>query len=73
MNLLYISNVSKFPTQMLLAASLSYELLVYSDRVPRGPISFVHENVSAFDVTRLGEKEADTVIVDLEGADMSAK
>lgn len=58
---------------MFLAASLSYELLVYSDRVPRGPISFVHENVSAFDAQRLGEKEADAVVVDLENSDLSAQ
>lgn len=73
LNFLYISTISKFPTQMLLAASLSYELLVYSDRVPRGPISFAHENVSAFDATRLGDKGADTVVVDLENTDMSAE
>ena len=58
---------------MLFSASLFYELLVYSDRVPRGPISFVHENVSAFDPTRLGEAREDVVVVDLEGADLSAQ
>lgn len=57
---------------MFLGLSLELELLVYSDRVPRGPISFAYKNVSTFDPERFGESGADAVFVDLEGADLDS-